>query len=91
MTADARIPKTDMTGVKGGLLKLLIRKKLGHVPDNVEVMWNHPAVQENIAILKKRGYKFVDPDSGFLACGTYAKGRLANPAQIIEEIVRCMS
>jgi phosphopantothenoylcysteine decarboxylase/phosphopantothenate--cysteine ligase len=54
-------------------------------------MWAHPAVQENIAILKKRGYQFVDPDSGFLACGTYAKGRLANPAQIVEEIVRCVS
>jgi phosphopantothenoylcysteine decarboxylase / phosphopantothenate---cysteine ligase len=54
-------------------------------------MWAHPAVQENIATLRKRGYTFVEPDSGFLACGTYAKGRLANPAQIIEEIVRCMS
>jgi phosphopantothenoylcysteine decarboxylase/phosphopantothenate--cysteine ligase len=54
-------------------------------------MWSHPAVQENIATLKKRGYKFVEPDSGFLACGTYAKGRLANPVQIVEEIVRCVS
>ncbi len=54
-------------------------------------MWAHPAVQENIAILRKRGYRFVEPDSGFLACGTYAKGRLANPATIIEEIVRCVS
>ena len=54
-------------------------------------MWNHPAVKENIEILRKRGYKFVEPDSGFLACGTYAKGRLANPVQIVEEIVRCVS
>jgi phosphopantothenoylcysteine decarboxylase/phosphopantothenate--cysteine ligase len=54
-------------------------------------MWKHPGVQENIGILKKRGYKFVDPDSGFLACGTYAKGRLADPARILEEIVRCVS
>jgi phosphopantothenoylcysteine decarboxylase/phosphopantothenate--cysteine ligase len=54
-------------------------------------MWAHPAVQDNIAILKKRGYRFVEPDSGFLACGTYAKGRLANPVQIVEEIVRCVS
>ena len=54
-------------------------------------MWNHPAVQENVATLKKRGYKFVEPESGFLACGTYAKGRLANPVQIVEEIVRCVS
>jgi len=54
-------------------------------------MWAHPAVQDNIAILKKRGYRFVEPDSGFLACGSYAKGRLANPVQIVEEIVRCLS
>ena len=54
-------------------------------------MWAHPAVQENIAILKKRGYAFVEPESGFLACGTYAKGRLANPAQIVSEIEKCVS
>jgi phosphopantothenoylcysteine decarboxylase/phosphopantothenate--cysteine ligase len=54
-------------------------------------MWAHPAVKENIEILKKRGYRFVEPDSGFLACGTYAKGRLANPAQIVSEIEKCVS
>ena len=54
-------------------------------------MWAHPAVKENIEILRKRGYKFVEPDSGFLACGTYAKGRLANPAQIVSEIEKCVS
>jgi phosphopantothenoylcysteine decarboxylase / phosphopantothenate---cysteine ligase len=54
-------------------------------------MWSHPAVKENIAILKKRGYRFVEPDSGFLACGTYAKGRLADPAQIVSEIEKCVS
>ncbi len=54
-------------------------------------MWKHPAVRENIETLRKRGYRFIDPDSGFLACGTYAKGRLADPARIVEEIVRCVS
>jgi phosphopantothenoylcysteine decarboxylase/phosphopantothenate--cysteine ligase len=54
-------------------------------------MWSHPAVRENVAILQKRGYVFVEPDSGFLACGSYAKGRLANPTRIVEEIVRCVS
>jgi alkylhydroperoxidase family enzyme len=44
MTANARIPKTELTGIKGGLLKLVLRRKIGRVPDNVEVMWNHPAV-----------------------------------------------
>jgi phosphopantothenoylcysteine decarboxylase/phosphopantothenate--cysteine ligase len=54
-------------------------------------MWAHPAVQENIAILKKRGYRFIEPDSGFLACGTYAKGRLPDPLRIVEELEACVS
>jgi alkylhydroperoxidase family enzyme len=44
MTAGARIPRAELTGIKGALLKLVLRKKIGRVPDNVEVMWNHPAV-----------------------------------------------
>lgn len=44
MTGSARVPRTELAGVQGGLLKLAIRKKLGEVPENVEVMWNHQAV-----------------------------------------------
>lgn len=44
MTGDARLPRTELTGLRGGLLKLVIRKKLGEVPDSVAVMWSHPAV-----------------------------------------------
>ena len=51
-----------------------------------ERMWNHPATQDNVKTLKKRGYRFVDPGKGFLACGHYAKGRLAEPAQIVEAV-----
>jgi len=47
-------------------------------------MWDHPAVQENIAALEKRGVKVLQPDDGFLACGDYGKGRLAEPAVILE-------
>jgi phosphopantothenoylcysteine decarboxylase/phosphopantothenate--cysteine ligase len=54
-------------------------------------MWAHPAVQENVATLRKRGFRFVEPESGFLACGTYAKGRLADPARIVAEVERCVS
>ena len=53
-------------------------------------MWNHPAVKENIEILRKRGYRFVDPDSGFLACGTYAKGRLADPGAIVSTVEKLL-
>ncbi len=49
-------------------------------------MWDHPAVQENITTLKKRGAKIVQPESGFLACGTYGTGRMADPAKIVSTL-----
>lgn len=49
-------------------------------------MWEHPATQANIKTLKERGYSFVDPGKGFLACGHYAKGRLAEPPEIVEAV-----
>ena len=53
-------------------------------------MWSHPAVVENVKTLKGRGYRFVEPESGFLACGSYAKGRLADPARILAEIEKTL-
>ena len=49
-------------------------------------MYAHPAVQENIRILGQRGYRFVEPSEGFLACGYEGKGRLADPEDIVEEV-----
>jgi len=49
-------------------------------------MYHHPAVSNNISILKNQGYHFIDSDEGFLACGYTGKGRLAEPEQIIERI-----
>ena len=72
-------------------LLLAVRCPVLVAPAMNDRMWTHPAVQENIAILRKRGYKFVDPESGFLACGSYAKGRLANPLQVVTEVERCVS
>ena len=40
-------------------------------------MWNHPATQANLEILKKRGVRIVEPGSGYLACGMTGPGRLA--------------
>ena len=41
-------------------------------------MWGNPAVEKNIETLKNRGIKVIEPDTGFLACGTNGKGRLAD-------------
>ena len=47
-------------------------------------MWENPAIQKNIEILKERGIKVIEPEEGFLACGREGKGRLANINTIFE-------
>ena len=46
-------------------------------------MWDHPATQQNLEILRKRGVTIVDPASGYLACGMTGPGRLADNAAIV--------
>ena len=41
-------------------------------------MWNNPATQANVETLKERGFIFVGPDSGVVACHDEGKGRLAD-------------
>jgi len=47
-------------------------------------MLEHPAVAENLATLSRRGVRFVQPGEGYLACGWVGKGRLADPAEVVE-------
>ncbi len=47
-------------------------------------MWNHPATQANLARLRGRGVKVVEPGTGYLACGMTGGGRLAEVAAITE-------
>jgi len=49
-------------------------------------MWENPFLKENIQKLKSRGYHFIDPEAGELACGYEGKGRLAAIPAIVEEI-----
>src|SRR5206468_1977909 len=49
-------------------------------------MWEHEATSANIATLRKRGHVIVDPDDGFLACGTYGPGRLAENESILAAV-----
>jgi phosphopantothenoylcysteine decarboxylase/phosphopantothenate--cysteine ligase len=46
-------------------------------------MWEHPAVQENLAILRRRGVRVVEPDVGRLAGGDVGAGRLADPETVL--------
>ncbi|HUI74896.1 MAG TPA: bifunctional phosphopantothenoylcysteine decarboxylase/phosphopantothenate--cysteine ligase CoaBC [Candidatus Acidoferrum sp.] len=49
-------------------------------------MWNHAATQENVATLRARGVKIVNPDEGYLACGMTGAGRLAGQQEIHEAV-----
>jgi phosphopantothenoylcysteine decarboxylase/phosphopantothenate--cysteine ligase len=53
-------------------------------------MLEHPAVAANLATLAARGVRFVEPGSGYLACGWVGKGRLAEPADIVEAADRVL-
>ena len=47
-------------------------------------MWSAAATQENVEVLKGRGVHFVQPDSGYLACGDIGSGRLPTPKAIAD-------
>ncbi|NIK75722.1 phosphopantothenoylcysteine decarboxylase/phosphopantothenate--cysteine ligase [Paenibacillus castaneae] len=49
-------------------------------------MYEHPAVVHNMELLASRGAMFVEPGTGQLACGYVAKGRLAEPEDIMAAI-----
>jgi phosphopantothenoylcysteine decarboxylase/phosphopantothenate--cysteine ligase len=53
-------------------------------------MWEHPAVADNIATLRRRGVHIVEPDEGRLAGGDSGKGRLATPERIVAEVDRVL-
>ena len=53
-------------------------------------MWEHPSVQDNLAVLRSRGVIVVDPESGRLAGGDLGHGRLAAPERIVAAVAEAM-
>jgi len=49
-------------------------------------MWQHAATQENLATLRKRGARIVEPGEGYLACGMTGPGRLAAQEEILKAV-----
>ena len=50
-------------------------------------MYEHPATQANLAVLRQRGVKIIEPSSGLLACGDEGKGKLPEPAVLVDHIL----
>jgi phosphopantothenoylcysteine decarboxylase/phosphopantothenate--cysteine ligase len=54
-------------------------------------MWEHPAVRDNLATLRRRGVHVVDPEEGRLAGGDQGAGRLADPARIVDAVAHVLA
>jgi phosphopantothenoylcysteine decarboxylase/phosphopantothenate--cysteine ligase len=54
-------------------------------------MWDHPVARENVAKLTRIGYRFIGPESGWLACRNVGAGRLSDPQRIVDEIVQMLT
>ncbi len=53
-------------------------------------MYENPITQQNIKALKERGFIFVDPISGRLACGDTGVGKMAEPIDIVSKVVEVL-
>jgi phosphopantothenoylcysteine decarboxylase/phosphopantothenate--cysteine ligase len=53
-------------------------------------MWNHPATQANLQVLRQRGVKIVEPGAGYLACGMTGSGRLAENEAIVAAVMEAL-
>jgi len=85
--ATARVIGHYAAGISNDLLTatlLATRAPVLIAPAMHTEMWEHPAVQDNLALLRRRGVHIVDPESGRLAGGDIGAGRLADPARIVE-------
>ena len=51
-------------------------------------MYDNPTTQSNIATLKEKGYIFVDAIEGRLACGDSGRGKMAQPSDIVDVVVK---
>jgi phosphopantothenoylcysteine decarboxylase/phosphopantothenate--cysteine ligase len=54
-------------------------------------MWNNPAVQRNIKMVKETGFQLIGPVEGRLACGTEGIGRMSEPQDILKVIEKIAS
>ena len=72
-------------------LYLATRAPVVMAPSMNTHMWEHPAVRDNVATLAARGVQFIEPGSGYLACGWIGTGRLAEPDTIADAVDRVLS
>ncbi len=87
--ATARVIGSYAAGISSDLLTATLLATEAPVvvcPAMHTEMWNHPAVRDNVATLRRRGVHVVDPEQGRLAGGDIGAGRLASPETIVAAV-----
>jgi phosphopantothenoylcysteine decarboxylase/phosphopantothenate--cysteine ligase len=87
--ATARVLGAYAAGISSDLLTatlLATRAPVVVCPAMHTEMWEHPAVVDNIALLRRRGVHVVEPETGRLAGGDVGAGRLADPVAIVAAV-----
>ena len=51
-------------------------------------MYENPMTQDNLDILRRYGWEVIEPASGRLACGTTGKGKMPEPEDLLQHILR---
>lgn len=72
MTSTTRIPRTEIKGIYGGLIKMMMRKMIGRVPESAETLWNHPAVFKDMMKFGGRTEKWDKLDRNLATFATMA-------------------
>ena len=68
-------------------LILATDKPIVLAPAMNRLMWSNDATQENVSVLKQRGWTLLQPGSGEQACGEVGEGRMPEPQQIFDEVI----
>ncbi len=92
--ATARLLGSYAAGISDDLLTntlLATRAPVVVCPAMHTEMWEHPAVQDNLATLAQRGVVVVPPETGRLAGGDVGAGRLAEPATVLAAVERILA
>ncbi len=92
--ATARVIGTYAAGISNDLLTATLiatRAPVVIAPAMHTEMWEHPAVQDNLATLVRRGVHVVAPEEGRLAGGDIGKGRLAPPEVVVAAVTQALA
>ncbi len=54
-------------------------------------MYENPVTQDNLDILRRYGWEVIQPASGRLACGSVGAGKLPEPEQLLQHILRAIA